>query len=65
VCLPGVLGRTLLGGLLSSDSTLDGRCLCAHRRLLFGPFPLGLYRIAMGLRCLGIGDGLDGVGLLR
>ena len=59
--LAGLLGH-FSGGLLSSDSTLDGRCLRAHRCLLFGTFPLGFYRVAMGLRCLGTGDGPDGVG---
>jgi hypothetical protein len=61
VPLSGLLGRAVLSGLLSSDGILHGRCLRAHRNSLFGALQLGFSRGGMGLRGLGIGDGLHTV----
>ena len=63
VPLSGLLGRAVVRGLLSSDGILDGRGLCAHRSTLLGALQLGFSRVGMGLRGLGIGDGLNAVGL--
>ena len=63
VPLSGLLGRAVVRGLLSSDGILDGRGLRAHRSTLFGALQLGFSRVGMGLRSLGIGDGLNTVGL--
>src|SRR6185295_4282030 len=63
VPLSGLLGRAVVSGLLSSDGILHGSCLRAHRNSLFGALQLGFSRGGMGLRGLGIGDGLHAVGL--
>ena len=63
VPLSGLLGRAVVSGLLSSDGILHGRCLRAHRTSLFGALQLRFSRGGTGLRGLGIGDGLDAVGL--
>ena len=63
VALSGLLGRAVLSGLLSSDGILHGRRLRAHCNSLFGTLKLGSSRGGMGLRGLGIGDGLHTVGL--
>src|SRR6476659_11285807 len=63
VPLSGLLGRAVLSGLLSSDGVLHGSCLRAHRNSLFGALQRGVSGGAMGLRGLGIGDGLHAVGI--
>ena len=65
VPLSGLLGRAVVRGLLRSDGILHGRGLRAHRNTLFGALQLGFSRVGMGLRGLGIGDGLSAVASLR
>jgi len=50
-----------VNGLLSADGILGGRCIRDHHNSFFGTLQPGVSRGAMGLRGLGIGDGLDAV----
>ena len=61
--MTGLLGGAFLSGLLSSDGALHGRRLGVHRDSLLCAFHPGFCCFGMSLRGLGIGDGLDAVGL--